>query len=53
LTPDIGIKTKEVNVNYIIKEFSARVGMYYLTQTSYASPDASPKEFGVKLQLQM
>ena len=52
LTTSKEIKTNEVNVNYIIKEFSARVGMYYLTQTGDTAVK-SPKEFGIKLQLQM
>jgi hypothetical protein len=48
------IKTNEFDLNYIIKEFSARVGMYYLTQSG-DSPTFGPshKEFGLKLQLQM
>jgi hypothetical protein len=52
-TDSAEIKTNEVNVNYIIKEFSARVGAYYLTQTSDIPAAVSPKEFGIKLQLQM
>jgi hypothetical protein len=52
--PSSEVKTNEVNVNYIIKEFSARVGMYYLTQSSDAAAfGPSHKEFGIKLQLQM
>jgi hypothetical protein len=46
-------KYNEVNVNYIIKEFSARVGAYFLSKTSDVPLAASPKEFGIKLQLQM
>jgi hypothetical protein len=46
------IKTNEFDLNYIIKAFSARVGAYYLTQTG-DTPVKSPKEFGLKLQLQM
>lgn len=50
-TPGSGsrFQTDEFNLNYIIKEFSARVGFYYLHQTT----PLSPKEFGIKLQLQM
>ncbi len=53
-TPSANLKTNEVNLNYIIKEFAARVGVYYLNQTSN-SPTFGPshKEAGVKLQLQM
>jgi hypothetical protein len=47
------LKTSEVDVNYIIKEFNARVGMYYLYQTDSLPATLTSKEFGVKLQLQM
>ena len=53
LTASNELKTSEVDVNYIIKEFSARVGMYYLYQTDSLPGAPTPKEFGVKLQLQM
>jgi hypothetical protein len=53
LAPSSQLKTDEVDVNYIIKEFSARVGMYYLYQTDSAPAAPTGKEFGVKLQLQM
>jgi hypothetical protein len=52
-TDSLKIKTNEVNVNYIIKEFNARVGAYYVTQPDTAAYASSPKEFGIKLQLQM
>lgn len=63
------LKTTEINVNYIIKSFNARVGFYYLHQSSVVDvtsqlgngtlvesttlQHASPSEFGLKLQLQM
>jgi hypothetical protein len=47
------VKTNEVNLNYIIKEFSARVGLYYLYQNSDIPSTEVGREFGVKLQLQM
>jgi hypothetical protein len=53
LLPSYHLKTDEVNVNYIIKEFSARVGLYYLNQADDLPADPSKKEFGVKLQLQL
>jgi hypothetical protein len=53
LTDSTKIKTNEVDINYIIKEFNARVGAYYVTQTDSALYASSPKEFGIKLQLQM
>jgi hypothetical protein len=46
------VKTLEVNVNYIIKSFNARVGLYYLHQKDDLG-DFSPHEIGLKLQLQM
>jgi hypothetical protein len=56
---DIGdhLKTTEVDLNYVIKEFSARVGLYYLHQTvptGAAIPaTVSANEWGLKVQLQM
>ena len=52
------VKTTEVDVNYIIKEFSARVGLYYLHQSYPVSGEGftttvSPNEWGLKIQLQM
>lgn len=46
------LKTTEVNCNYIIKGFSARVGFYYLNQKD-RNLGTLPNEFGLKLQLQM
>lgn len=46
------LKTTELNLNYIIKDFSARVGLYYLNQKDDLA-GSSPNEFGIKLQLQM
>jgi len=54
--PGYVLKTTEVDLNYIIKEFNARVGLYYLHQSSTSSSFAgvaSPNEFGLKIQLQM
>ena len=53
LTPSNHMKTDEINVNYIIKEFSARVGAYYLNQADDLPSAPSKKEIGLKLQLQM
>ena len=54
LKPSYKLKTTEVNLNYVIKEFSARVGFYYLNQTNSTVTSTGPAhEFGVKLQLQM
>jgi hypothetical protein len=46
------LKTSEINVNYIIKSFNARVGLYFLNQKDDVV-DTSKKEFGLKLQLQI
>jgi hypothetical protein len=47
-------RTNEAEVNYVIKEFSARVGVYYLTQSSNAVGfGPTDRETGIKLQLQM
>jgi hypothetical protein len=46
------LKTLEVDINYIIKSFNARVGLYYLHQKDDRG-DFSPHEIGLKLQLQM
>jgi len=46
------IKTTELNINYIIKSFNARVGLYLLNQSDDV-PDNSKKEYGLKLQLQI
>lgn len=53
--PGFSLKTTEVDLNYVIKEFDARVGLYYLHQSSQAitAVGGSPSEAGVKLQLQM
>jgi hypothetical protein len=58
------VKTTEADLNYIIKEFNARVGVYYLHQSGVPSPTGSPyptlppptvspNEWGLKVQLQM
>ncbi len=51
-TPEDKVKTGEINVNYIIKSFNARVGLYFLDQKDDVV-DTSKKEFGLKLQLQI
>ncbi len=61
--PEDDLRSTEVDLNYIIKDFSARVGLYYLHQTGVVPAPAvspyttertiSPTELGVKVQLQM
>jgi len=46
------LKTTEVDLNYIIKDFNARVGLFYLDQRT--SPGSiNDKQYGLMLQLQM
>ncbi len=49
------LKTTEVDFNYVIREFNARVGIYFLHQSTGAgvATGGSPSEAGLKLQLQM
>lgn len=60
-TPDVDQKTTELNVNYIIKAFNARVSLFYLS-SKYSPQVVTPlaqrigpdyKSIGVGLQLQM
>jgi len=51
-TPSDQVKTSEVDLNYIIKGFNARVGLYFLDQKDDIS-DLSKQEYGLKLQLQI
>jgi hypothetical protein len=46
------IKTTEVNLNYIVKSFNARAGIYYLNQKDDVL-GSSKSEWGLKLQLQL
>ena len=49
---DYDQKTTELNLNYIIKEFNARVMIFYL-DTRFDAVQPNDKQFGVGLQLQM
>jgi hypothetical protein len=51
-SPDYSQKTTEINFNYLIKQFNARVMVYYL-QKNFSAVQANDKKFGVGLQLQM
>jgi hypothetical protein len=50
--PDYDQKTTEVNFNYVISEFKARIMVFFLN-TSYSAVKTSFKQFGVGVQLQM
>jgi hypothetical protein len=52
LFPDYSQKTSEVNLNYIIKDFNARVMIFYLDKR-FNTLYPNDKQFGVGLQLQM
>jgi hypothetical protein len=58
------LKTREVNLNYIIRSFDARIGLYYLRQGQGAASNlefpqvpspqsAANSEYGVKIQLRL
>jgi hypothetical protein len=51
LIADDNQKTSEINLNYIIKQFNARVQIFYLDTRFDLAPDT--KKFGVGLQIQM
>ncbi len=50
ISPSFTSKTKEVNVNYIIKGFNARAGVFYLDSDVVGG---TARTIGAKLQLQM
>jgi hypothetical protein len=50
--PDYDQKTSEFNLNYILKEFNARV-MFFFKNTSFSAVKTNDKQFGVGLQIQM
>jgi hypothetical protein len=55
-TPNVDQNTKELNFNYVIKQFNARISVFYI-DTTY-SPNApgvmkDNKSYGVGLQIQM
>jgi hypothetical protein len=52
VTSDDKLKTTEVNINYIIKSFNARVGAYFLNQSDDLQ-NTTKKEYGLKIQLQI
>jgi hypothetical protein len=52
ITPSYNQKTAEVNVNYLIKQFNARVMTFY-KNTSFSGPKPTTYQIGIGLQLQM
>jgi hypothetical protein len=49
---DYDQKTTEINLNYVIKQFNARVMLFYL-QKNFTAVQANDKQVGVGVQLQM
>ena len=52
LDPDYDQKTTEVNFNYVIKQFNARVMLFYL-QKNFTAVQSNDKQVGVGFQVQM
>ena len=52
LDPDYDQKTSEINFNYIIKQFNARIMMFY-KDTRYDAVKTNDQQIGVGMQLQM
>jgi hypothetical protein len=52
ITPDYDQKTTEVNVNYILSQFNARV-MFFFRNTTFSAVKTDSKAVGVGLQIQM
>ena len=50
--PDYNQKTTEVNFNYVIKDFNARVMLFYL-QKNFSAVQQNDKQVGVGFQVQM
>ena len=48
--PSVGYDTTEVNVNYLLKGFNARVSLFYLGK-SYDAPKMDTQQIGVGVQL--
>ena len=52
ITPDYDQKTTEINVNYILNQFNARV-MFFFRNTTFTEVKTDSKAVGVGLQIQM
>jgi hypothetical protein len=50
---DLDVETTELNVNYIIKAFNARVSLFYIDQSYDPNIDGDVKYYGLGLQVQM
>jgi hypothetical protein len=52
LDPDYDQKTTEVNLNYVIRQFNARV-MVFFKDTRFDAVRTDFRQFGVGMQIQM
>jgi hypothetical protein len=52
LDVDYDQKTTEVNFNYVLRQFNARIMLFYL-QKNFSAVQANDKRVGVGFQLQM
>ena len=52
ITDDYDQKTTEINVNYILNQFNARV-MFFFRNTTFSAVKTDSKAVGVGLQIQM
>jgi hypothetical protein len=52
IDPDYDQKTTEVNFNYVIKQFNARVMLFYL-QKNFSGVLSNDKQVGLGFQVQM
>jgi hypothetical protein len=50
--PNYDQKTTEINFNYIINQFKARVMLFYL-QKNFSAVETNDKQIGLGFQLQM
>jgi hypothetical protein len=50
--PDYDQKTTEINVNYLLKEFNARL-MFFYRNTTFSAVKTNTNTYGVGLQIQM
>lgn len=51
--PDVDQETTEINLNYIIRGFKARVSLFYIDTSFDPSTGADSKQYGIGLQLQL
>jgi hypothetical protein len=50
---DVDLETFEFNVNYIIKDFNARISLFYVDQSADPDLGLDAKQYGIGIQLQL